>query len=230
MSGVDSTVDLNGVFAALDAAPSKSFGGGRALMVVAARRGEGVTTLARAASLTAQARPVFAIDLDLRRNDLARTIAATHKLGAKVDGSLGGTNFCTAVDGAGKPLSGFHGAFSYHRAADARLYVGAFDGRALPKGAQVMVSSNADYWDSVRAGGALAIVDAPALGWSKVGLRVARHMDGVVLVVSSDAGAAPAALAAKAELDRAGAKVIGLIYTGADVSVPVLDRMLRQAG
>lgn len=225
-----SGVDLNGVFAALESAPAKSFGAGRTLMFVAARRSEGVTTLARAACLAPQARPVFAIDLDVRRNDLARSIAATHKLGVKVDGSLGGGNFCTAVDGAGKPLRDFQGAFSYHRAADARVYVGAYDGRGLPKGAQVMIASSADYWDSVRAGGALAIVDAPALGWSKVGLRVARHMDGVVLVVSSDAGAAPAALAAKAELDRAGANVIGLVYTGADVSVPVLDRMLRAAG
>jgi hypothetical protein len=134
------------------------------------------------------------------------------------------------VDAAGQPLPALHNAFSYHRAADARLYVGAFDGRSMPKGGQVMISSAPDYWDAVRAGGAMAIVDAPALGWSKVGLRVARHMDGVVLVVSSDAGAAPAALAAKAELDRVGANVIGLVYTGADVSVPVLDKLMRQAG
>jgi hypothetical protein len=226
----DRPADLSGVFSALDALPAKCFGGGRALMFVAARRHEGVTTLARVACEAPHTRPVFAIDLDVRRNDLARSIAAKHKLGARVDGSLGGANFCSAVDGAGQPLPGFHTAFSYHRASEARLYVGAFDGRALPNGAQVMISSSAEYWDAVRAGGALAIVDAPALQWSKIGLRVARHMDGVVLVVSSDAGAAPAALAAKAALDRAGANVIGLVYTGAEVSVPVLDRLMRQAG
>jgi hypothetical protein len=225
-----SGVDLSNVFTALDALPVKSFGGGRALMFVAARRGEGVTTLARAACEHPQTRPVFAIDLDLRRNDLARSIASKHKLGAKVDGSLGGAHFCSAADGGGAPLPGYGAAFSYHRAATARLYVGAFDGRALPKGAQVLISSSSEYWDAVRAGGALAIVDAPALAWSKIALRVARHMDGIVLVVSSDAGAAPAALAAKAELDRAGAHVLGLIYTGADAGVPVLDRIMRQAG
>jgi hypothetical protein len=224
------SVDLNGVFNALDALPAKSFGGGRALMLVSARRGEGVTTLARAACEAPHTRPVFAIDLDVRRNDLARSIAAKHKLGVRVDGTLGDTSFCSAVDAAGQKLPALYKAFSYHRVADARVYVGAFDGREMPKGGQVMISSAGEYWDAVRAGGALAVVDAPALGWSKVGLRVARHMDGVVLVVSSDAGAAPAALAAKAELDRAGANVIGLIYTGADVSVPVLDKWMRQAG
>lgn len=225
-----SAPDLNGVFAALDATPPKTFGAGRTLMFVSARRGEGVTRVACAAAQTRQARPVFAVDLDLRRNDLARAIAAQHKLGARADGALGGASFCTAVDGAGRPLPGFDGAFVFHRAGHTRLYVGAYEGRGLPKDARLLISASPDYWDAVRAGGALAIVDGGALQRSKVALRVAPHMDGVVLVVSSEPGAAPAALAAKAELERAGANLIGLVYTGAVVSVPVLDQMLRQTG
>ncbi|MDX2275342.1 MAG: hypothetical protein NW206_07800 [Hyphomonadaceae bacterium] len=227
MSGAN--LDLSGVFAALEAAPTKSFGAGRAIMFVGARRGEGVTSIACAATQTQQTRPVFAIDLDVRRNDLAQRIAARHRLGPRVDGSLGGVQFCVATDAQGYALAQA-ASYSFHRAANARLYVGALEGRALPKRAQVLISSKPDYWDAVRAGGALAIVDAPALSWSKVALRVAPHMDGVVLVVSDDAGAAPAALAAKAELDRAGAQVIGLVYTGAAALAPVLDRVLRQAG
>jgi hypothetical protein len=56
-------------------------------------------------------------------------------------------------------------------------------------------------------------------------------MDGVVLVVAADdAGAAPAALAAKAALVAAGANVIGLIYSGASTPVLTIDRVMRQAG
>jgi Mrp family chromosome partitioning ATPase len=92
------------------------------------------------------------------------------------------------------------------------------------------VSSAPDYWDAARAGGACVVLDAPALERSQIALRVARHMDGIVLVVADDAGAAPAAIAAKAALVAAGANVIGLIYSGARTPVLAMDRAMRQAG
>jgi Mrp family chromosome partitioning ATPase len=75
----------------------------------------------------------------------------------------------------------------------------------------------------------MMIVDAPALERSQVGLRVAAHMDGVVLVVGADAGGAPAALAAKQNLLSAGANVLGIVYSKASAPVVVMDRLLRQA-
>ena len=76
----------------------------------------------------------------------------------------------------------------------------------------------------------MAVVDAPALDRSEIGLRVARNMDGVVLVVGSDKGAAPAAIAAKEKLIEAGANLMGIVFAGATAPVMAIDRMLRQAG
>ena len=55
-------------------------------------------------------------------------------------------------------------------------------------------------------------------------------MDGVVMVVGADRGAAPAAIAAKAALEDAGANVIGLIYAGATAPVMAIERVMRQIG
>jgi hypothetical protein len=63
---------LEGVFDALAAQPPRRRGGGRALMFIAARRGEGVTTSVRMAAETSGAGAVYALDLDLRRNALAK--------------------------------------------------------------------------------------------------------------------------------------------------------------
>jgi hypothetical protein len=100
----------------------------------------------------------------------------------------------------------------------------------MPKGGRVLISSEPDYWCAARAGGATVIVDAPALERSAIGLRVARHMDGVVLVVGADAGAAPAAMAARTEIVAAGGTLIGLVYTNASGPAVALDRLLAQAG
>ena len=192
-----SLLNLSGVFDALAAQPRKSPGTGRAIMFIAARRGDGVSTIAKAAAETAGPGAVYAIDLDLQRNALARAFAADEApLGPKIDGALAGASFYSLVTSDGRTMPETAPVFSYHRVGRTRTYVGAFDGRLVPAGGRVYVSAMPDYWHAARAGGATAIVDAPALERSHVGLRIAAHMDGVVLVVGSDAGSAPAALAA----------------------------------
>jgi hypothetical protein len=109
------------------------------------------------------------------------------------------------------------------------VFAGVFDLRALPRNARIGISARPDYWDAARAGGAFVVVDAPALERSSIALRVAPHMDGVVLVVGSGRGAAPAAMAAKAALVEAGANLMGLVYSGAAAPVIAIERMLRQA-
>lgn len=216
---------VEGVLDALAMQPRRGDGAGRAIMFVAARRNEGVTTAARAVANAAGPGAVYAIDLDLKRNALARELSADGELGPRIDGSLNGLSFYSVRDLPNAPP-----AFFYHRVGRSRVYAGVFDLRALPKNARVGISGRPDYWDSARAGGAFAVVDAPALERSSIALRVAPHMDGVVLVVGSGKGAAPAALAAKTALIEAGANLMGLVYAGADAPVVKLDRLLRQAG
>lgn len=216
---------VDGVFDALAMQPRRREGTGRAVMFVAARANEGTTTAARAVALAAGPGAVYAIDLDLRRNALAKALNEDGALGPRIDGALNGQRFYTVRDIQCPPP-----AFFFHRVGRTRVYAGVFDMRALPNGARVGISALPDYWNAARAGGAFVVVDAPALDQSSVAARVAPHMDGVVLVVGAGRGAAPAALEARATLLEAGAKLIGLVYAGADAPAIALDRMLRHAG
>jgi hypothetical protein len=199
-------------------------------MIVSARRKEGVTTVARAVAEAAGPGAVYAIDLDLKRNALAKALAETGSLGPKIEARLNGLSFYEVRAANGAPMREMTSAFSFHRVGRTRVYAGVFDARQLPRTARVVVSARGEYWNAARAGGAMVVIDAPALERSSVALKVAVHMDGVVLVVGSEPGAAPAAIAAKAALTDAGANVIGLVYAGATAPVMAIERLLRQAG
>ncbi|MBC7768561.1 MAG: hypothetical protein H7124_07220 [Phycisphaerales bacterium] len=224
------TFSVEGVLDALAAQPHKSPGGGRAVMLVAARRKEGVTTAARAVAEAAVAGFVYAVDLDLKRNAFAKALSEYAPLGPKLEGRLSGVSLYAVRSASNTLIGETTPAYTYHRVGHSRIYAGFFDTRALPAGARVAVSSGPDYWNAARAGQAHVVVDAPALDRSEIALRVARHMDGVVLVVGADRGAAPAAIAAKNALDAAGANVIGLVYAGATAPVMAIERLSRQFG
>jgi hypothetical protein len=221
---------VDGVIKALKAQRARTPGGGRAVMFVSARRGEGVTTVARAVVEAAGPGLVYAVDLDLKRNGLAKALCETTPLGSRIDGRFGGVSFYSVRGPGNVALREVTPAFSFHRVGQTRIQAGVFDARLLPQTARVAVSGRPDYWDAARTSGATVVIEAPALERSQVALRVAPHMDGVVLVVGPDAGAAPAAIAAKAALVSAGANVIGLVYTGADAPVMAMERLLRRAG
>jgi len=217
---------VDGVLAALAAQPAKSAGGGRAVMLVAARRQEGVTTAARAVAQAAGAGAVYAVDLDLKRNALAKALSASGALGPRIDGALYGVSLLEVRLANNTLVRQTTPAFTYHRVGRTRVYAGVFDARVPPRGARIVISARPDYWNAARAGGASVVVDAPALQRSHLALRVARHMDGVVLVVGADRGAAPAAMHAKKLLTDAGANVIGLVYVGATAPVMAIERLL----
>jgi Mrp family chromosome partitioning ATPase len=221
---------VDGVLNALHAQRARVSGGGRAVLFVSARGGEGVSTVARAVAEAAGPSAVYAIDLDLKRNGLAKALSQSAPLGPKIDGRLGGVSFYTVRGAGNAPLREMTPAFSYHRVGRSLIFAGVFNARVLPRNARVAVSARPDYWNAARAGGATVVIDAPALDRSQVALRVAAHMDGVVLVVGADAGSAPAAIAAKTALVNAGANLIGLVYAGAPAPVMAMERLLREAG
>ena len=125
------------------------------------------------------------------------------KLGPRLSSVVSGLNFYAPVDAQKRILRNAPPSYFYHRVGRSRLFVGALDQSALANGWQIWISDRSDYWDAARASGAAMVVDAPALERSQAGLRVARHMDGVVLVVGAQAGSVPAALAAKSALQGA---------------------------
>lgn len=224
------TFSVSGVIDALKAQPAPVRGGGRAVLIVSPTRSGEVTTIARAVAQTAGPGAVYAIDLDLKRNALAKALSETASLGPKIDGRLGGVSFYTLRSAGRTLLHEATPAFSFHRVGRSFVFAGVFDTRLVPRNVRVAVSARPDYWTAARAGGASVVVSAPGLERSDIALRVAPHMDGVVLVVGADTGAAPAAIAAKTALEGAGANIIGLVYAGATAPVMAIERLLRQAG
>ncbi|MEQ1617490.1 MAG: hypothetical protein ABL883_03980 [Terricaulis sp.] len=215
--------DPNGLWQAIGRQTRQRDDGGRVILLTAGRRGEGVTRIARALAVAAGPGPIFALDLDLRRNQFARELAG-QKFTETVSGDFCGVSLCVALDSAGAICSSGDDVFCYRRVGGSRLHVGVLDARAIPAGGRLRMSSGAQYWDAVRASGATFVVDAPAIDQGKATLAVARHVDAVVLVVGSSEGAAPAALAAKGALDGVGAPVIGIVYAGASGPVLALER------
>lgn len=225
-----SAADLGGLLRALDAVAPAAKGAGRVAMFIGARRGEGVTTLVRA-TIEALRGELFAVDLDLRRNGLALAYKAEgRRLGPPVEPRFGGPPFYEIVNAQGAVVRPLRRAFNFHPLEQSSAMIGAFDNRAVPDGGRVRVLNDGAYWRMIRAAGALTLVDAPALERSRVGLRVARDMDGVVLAVAADDGAAPAAMAAKAEIEAAGGRLLGIVYTRASAEAAALERMFKRAG
>lgn len=214
--------DPNGLWQAIGRLTPQSEGGGRVIMLTSGRRGEGVTNVARALALAGPG-PIFALDLDLRRNQFARELAE-QKFAESIPGEFGGVSLCAMLDSTGAPIAGGDGVFCYRRVGDTRVFVGVLNARAIPAGGRVRVSSGGAYWNAARASGATLIVDAPAIDRGRATLAAARHMDGVVLVVGSGEGAAPAAIAAKKALDGVGASLFGIVYSGASAPVLAIER------
>lgn len=215
---------------ALHAQAPRSNGTGRAVMIVASRANEDAVGVAHSVAEASAPGSVYAIDLDVRRNGLARSFKATAEaLGPRIDGALNGATLWAAIGPSGHAVRD-QAVYCYHRIGRSHLFVGALNPRAIPAGGRVAISTSPFYWDAVRTGGATAVVCAPPLSDSEIALRVARYMDGVVLLIGSDAGSAPAALAAKNMLDRAEANVIGLVYAGASKHVMAVERLRRQIG
>ncbi len=227
MTAPEST--LHGVFAALDALQAP---GPRCVMFMAASRGEGVSTLARIFGEQCAwraRRAALLVDLDLLRNSQCQSfIDSGVAVAESADGRLAGASFVKAVQANGVDAPMEARRLRIARVGDQRLYVTHFDTQGLKVDVRLQISNAADYWRAARAGADYTVVDAPALSRSRAGLGVAPHMDGVVLVVSGAAGSAAATLGLKAELERRGAHVLGLVYAHADRGVTLLERFFQR--
>jgi Mrp family chromosome partitioning ATPase len=199
-------------------------------MVIAAQRGEGVSTIARAlAEIAARRarRAALLIDLDVLRDSQFRAFAMGRGtggpgLGAGVSGALGRRIFFSPREAAR--------AFSFHRVGASRLLVSHFDAALAPRGLRMSIHPDRAYWDCARRAADCTIVDAPALQRSRVGLAMAPAMDGVVIVASAQTGAASATMDLQAELLAHNAKVLGLVYADADPGGLAIERALTQIG
>jgi len=217
---------MTGVLRALAALPRK--GRGRAVMIVAARRGEGASTIARTIAEGASSGVTLLLDLDLIRSEHRLAYAqAGPPLSEGIDARLKGQRLYRIVDAEGRLRPDTRGGMAYFRVGRSKLFVSGFDaGAALQEGDRLQVLTGPSYWTAVRQSCELCVVDAPALEDSRVGLSVAAHMDGVVLVACGATGSVTASVGLKTELEAVGAFVMGVVYTRADSGALTLERLL----
>lgn len=225
-------VDLSEEMAALaDRLGPPPSGGARALQFLAARSGEGTSTVARAFADTVSRRPgakgVWLVELDVLSGAQGEAVATDPEtygaLGAPVRASPDQTSFFEVQpqtrggDGRPWPASGYLAAYPV---GGRRFWVTRFRRDALTPGQQVRVIGAPDYWTSLRAHADWIVVDAPAAERSRSALAVAPHMDGTVLVVDAESEDPTSAALVRDQIGAAGGRCVGMILNRARREAP----------
>jgi len=216
-----------GVHRALTQVPRQ--GRGRVVMIIAARPGEGVSTVARGVAQAIESGVTLLLDLDLHRNGQFRAFAdASFSMGPglsdAIDGRLKGQSLYRLIGMDGRARQEVRSALSFHRVGRSKLFVAGFDQRAVLDSDRLQIPAGPGYWQAVRQSCELCVVDAPAVSRSRIGLSVSARLDGVVIVASGHDGSVTATLGLKTELQASGAKVLGVVYTRADSVALSIER------
>jgi Mrp family chromosome partitioning ATPase len=224
---VDLTSEMAQLWTTLGA---PSVGPVRAIQFVAARTGEGASTVAREFAHFAARRArraIWLVDLDLMNAPQHRAIAADPGhygvLGRQSAASPDGSSFFTvqpptrAPDGRPWPDARFLVA---HPVGGPKLWVTRFRREALQPDQTPHIVASGDYWRALKRFAELVVVDAPALDQATTALTVAPQMDFTVLVVAADSGDAAAPAALKEAILNAGGRVAGLVFNRAAAEPP----------
>jgi hypothetical protein len=230
---VDLSVEMAELWTSLGAPPR---GRARTVEFIAARDGEGTSTVAREFAFHAArrvGRRVWLVDLDLMSQSqtigIDRERTRYGELGPAASATPDGSMFFTVQpplkrpDGRAWPDARY---VSAHAVGGASLWVTRFRREALRGRQGVHVTPAGDYWRALRRHADIIVVDAPAASRSQAGLTVAPNMDEVVLVVAADEGDAGAPAQLRDALADAGANLAGLFVNRVQVAAP---RFLRGA-
>jgi hypothetical protein len=224
-------VDLNAEMAELwGSLGAPSAGRSRAVQFIAARKGEGTSTVAREFARFAArraGRSVWLIDLDLFGSPQHAAIAADPqrfgKLGPAVAASPDGSAFftvqppLTTPEGQTLPDARYVVA---HAIGGLKFYVTRFRADALRGRQGVHVLPSGDYWTALRRHADLIVVDSPAADRSQAGLTIAPFMDQTVLVVSADQPEVRPPALVRDAIAAAGGRCAGMFFNRASVQPP----------
>jgi Mrp family chromosome partitioning ATPase len=224
---VDLTAEMAQLWASLR--PSQR-GPARAIQFVAARTGEGASTVAREFARYASnhvRRPVWLVDLDLMNSPQSDAIATEAgrygPLGRQTAASPDGTVFFTVQPpgrGAdGQPVADASFLVAYP-VGGPRFWVTRFRRELLRDRQSAHILRQPDYWKALRRHADLIVVDTPAAERSAAAVTVAPFMDATVLVLAADQGDAAAPLALKRSIIAAGGRCAGLVFNRAEVELP----------
>jgi Mrp family chromosome partitioning ATPase len=225
------SAEMAELWTSLGGAPA---GRGRVIEFIAARDGEGVSTIAREFAFYAartERRRVWLIDLDLmgqtQATQLERAPERFGEVGPPAAATPDGSMFFAVhpplkrPDGRPWPDARY---ISAHDVGGAGFWVTRFRREALRPRQGVHVVPVGEYWKSLRRHCDLVVVDAPASDRSQAGLTVAPFMDDVVLVVAADAADARAPAELRNELVACGARCAGLFVNRVGVEPPAFFR------
>lgn len=229
----DLRADLHELYRSLSQTPSTE--GGRAVMFIAARSGEGTSSVATAFALLAaeQARkPVWLVDLDLKRNHLFNTFAvgpfaeAFGGVGPPYSAALKTQPFFSIEPESLETAQGL-GLFTAHRVGETRLMVTQFDASRLASGQSIRIRTQPAYWQTVRAATDWAVVDAPALELATAGLAIAAQMDETVIVVNADDTCPNDVETVRRQIEAYGGRVAGVVLNREKPDARFVDRFSR---
>jgi Mrp family chromosome partitioning ATPase len=208
----------------------------RVIQIIAARQGEGTSTVARELALYAALgarRSVWLVDMDLLASPQHAVIRAHSgrygELGEAVAATPDGSMFFTVQPGArgadGKPWPDA-AYLAAHRVGQARWWVTRFRRDVLRPGQTVHVMARADYWEAMRRAADVVIVDSPAADRSQAGVVVAPYMDQTVMVVAADQTDVKPPAVLRDTIAAVGGQVAGLFFNRGRVSPPKFLRGL----
>ncbi len=229
----DLRADLKELYRSLS--QTSSTDGGRTVMFMASRSGEGTSSIATAFALLAaeQARkPVWLIDLDLKRNHLFNSFAvgpfaeAFGGVGPPYSASLKSQPFFSVEPEAPEAAQGL-GLFTAHRVGETRLMVTQFDASRLEAGQGIRIKTQPAYWQAVRAATDWAVVDAPALELASAGLAITSQMDKTVIVVNADDTSPNDVETLRREIESHGGRVAGVVLNREKPDARFADRISR---
>lgn len=206
---------MQGVWSAVAAATG---GAGAAVMFMGARRGDGVSSIARSfAKLSAgrAARSVWLLDLDFFADGQFEALGGNSgRFSGPFDMTFGRMPFWKATPRAPDGSQG-EGAVVGYRSTNQKLFVSRFSKSALHADQKLQVAPAPEYWRAVRSNVDMTVVDAPPLEQSRAGLALVADMDGVVLVIDNDHGDVRDAIEMRDEVIGRGGRCLGIVVSGA---------------
>lgn len=224
---VDLNVEMTELWSALGAPPA---GRPHVVQFVAARRGEGASTVAREFARFASrraGRKTWLVDLDLVEPSQYRALAADPQrygpLGPPVAASPDGSAPFTVQPPAPRPEGGVWPDAKYlvgHSVGGPRLWVARFNREALRGRQQAHLIPSPDYWKALRKHAEIIVVDCPSVDRSPAGPTIARHMDLTVLVVSADQPDVRQPALLRDAITAAGGRCAGLFFNKVTLQPP----------
>jgi hypothetical protein len=210
---------LNGLLCAQICQPRGA--GGRITQFIAARPGEGTSSMAASAALRAAEtanRPVWLIDTDFLGNPLYTAFAGAAlpgigRPGRPLDASLGTAQIYHVPGACDDPRA--LKLLTLHQIGDTRLYVTRFRTEHLSPGQIPQFADAPDWWAALRRIAGSIIIDCPAFSVSRLALQIAPVCDGAVLVVQAEATPAAEVAALTAAYEAAGGRILGAVLNRA---------------